>query len=477
MTVPDGEDYYEILQVSPRAEPEVIHAAYLRLAKKYHPDINRDPQAAQRMKQINAAYEVLGDPSRRKDYDAKSSTRYRGSARGSGTAAPAPAPAEEAAEQVFPGCQVCGRIDATVRFSVFLWTASLVLVSWRRAAAGIWCRHHREIEAAKWTGLSLLVGPWGIPFGLFWTAQALITNGLGGRQPSDVNAALLRGVARHLIGRGDYPEAAEALASSLRLEYDQAAAEVLGALLHDYPAAEPRVRKAAGTRAAFSLPYAASIVGGAIPAAAVISLLIFSYAGGESSASVPSAPHRVSVITPVATRSTGPTPSNVISQPVTPTPSDTLQVVVCEGKTVTIYPWETEKSAVLDHYNFVTEYNNRMVDASTVFQRATAAITNYDDAISSPQFVQAADTYISALEAGLAPLRGKQSVPEKARAFDSAMRQSWETELAVVQKFRDATALQSPSLWNEGVDLAQQGQTYDSTSEQETRAICSYLAD
>jgi hypothetical protein len=124
----------------------------------------------------------------------------------------------------------------------------------------------------------------------------------------------------------------------------------------------------------------------------------------------------------------------------------------------------------------VTEHNNRMVDASTAWQRATAAQLSYDDAILSLDFVPATDTYISALEAGLAALRGTESVPERARAFDSAVRQSWEAQLAVVQKWRDGAALKSPSLWNQGVDLFDQALAYSSTSDQESRAICNYLA-
>jgi len=63
-------DYYDILQVSPKAEQEVIEAAYRRLARKYHPDVNRDPSAADRMRDLNHAYEVLGDPGKRAEYDA-----------------------------------------------------------------------------------------------------------------------------------------------------------------------------------------------------------------------------------------------------------------------------------------------------------------------------------------------------------------------------------------------------------------------
>jgi curved DNA-binding protein CbpA len=63
-------DYYEILQVSPRAEPEIIEAAYKRLALKYHPDTNQTASATERMKWINQAYALLSDPVQRAQYDA-----------------------------------------------------------------------------------------------------------------------------------------------------------------------------------------------------------------------------------------------------------------------------------------------------------------------------------------------------------------------------------------------------------------------
>ena len=64
-------DYYEILQVSPRAEQTVIEAAYRRLAQRYHPDVNKDPDAPERMRLINQAFEVLGNPGKRGQYDAR----------------------------------------------------------------------------------------------------------------------------------------------------------------------------------------------------------------------------------------------------------------------------------------------------------------------------------------------------------------------------------------------------------------------
>jgi curved DNA-binding protein CbpA len=62
---------YEVLQISPRASAEVIHAAYRALARSYHPDTGDVPQAVSQMRELNAAYAVLRDPQRRAAYDAE----------------------------------------------------------------------------------------------------------------------------------------------------------------------------------------------------------------------------------------------------------------------------------------------------------------------------------------------------------------------------------------------------------------------
>jgi curved DNA-binding protein CbpA len=62
-------DYYAILQVHPRAEPEVIEAAYRRLSRKYHPDVRGQADAGQRMRELNEAFEILSNPDRRRAYD------------------------------------------------------------------------------------------------------------------------------------------------------------------------------------------------------------------------------------------------------------------------------------------------------------------------------------------------------------------------------------------------------------------------
>ena len=62
-------DLYQLLQVDPAAEQEVVQAAFRRLASKYHPDKNASADAHQRMQELNEAYAVIGDPARRAAYD------------------------------------------------------------------------------------------------------------------------------------------------------------------------------------------------------------------------------------------------------------------------------------------------------------------------------------------------------------------------------------------------------------------------
>ena len=62
-------DYYEVLGVSRSADADELQEAYRRLARRYHPDVNKDPAAEERFKEVNEAYHVLADPDTRARYD------------------------------------------------------------------------------------------------------------------------------------------------------------------------------------------------------------------------------------------------------------------------------------------------------------------------------------------------------------------------------------------------------------------------
>src|SRR2546428_6416822 len=66
----DFKDYYSTLGVAKAANAKEIKQAYRKLARKHHPDVNPGDKAAEsKFKEINEAYEVLGDPDKRKKYD------------------------------------------------------------------------------------------------------------------------------------------------------------------------------------------------------------------------------------------------------------------------------------------------------------------------------------------------------------------------------------------------------------------------
>jgi curved DNA-binding protein CbpA len=83
-------DPYEVLQVHRRADPDVIHAAYRVLARKYHPDSGGD---VAKMTAITEAWAILGDPARRSAYDAQAARLHTRRAGDRKPAASVPAPA------------------------------------------------------------------------------------------------------------------------------------------------------------------------------------------------------------------------------------------------------------------------------------------------------------------------------------------------------------------------------------------------
>uniref|UniRef100_A0A914DXJ7 Uncharacterized protein n=1 Tax=Acrobeloides nanus TaxID=290746 RepID=A0A914DXJ7_9BILA len=67
---PNKKDYYKILGISKNAPEKEIKKAYYQLAKKYHPDVNKEKGAAEKFQEVSEAYEVLSDSEKRRQYDA-----------------------------------------------------------------------------------------------------------------------------------------------------------------------------------------------------------------------------------------------------------------------------------------------------------------------------------------------------------------------------------------------------------------------
>lgn len=77
-------DYYEVLGVQKNASDEEIKRAFRKLAKQYHPDVNKEPGAEEKFKEIGEAYAILSDPQKRRQYDQFGHAAFDGASGGPG---------------------------------------------------------------------------------------------------------------------------------------------------------------------------------------------------------------------------------------------------------------------------------------------------------------------------------------------------------------------------------------------------------
>ncbi len=111
-------------------------------------------------------------------------------------------------------CGRCGVLDPTVRLAAYSFVFSIIVLSFKRGRAGIFCARCRRAVAIECSLVTVLAGWWGIPWGIFWSLQALITNARGGVVPRVENAALLAAVAQRLAERGEQFASADAWSAS-----------------------------------------------------------------------------------------------------------------------------------------------------------------------------------------------------------------------------------------------------------------------
>lgn len=174
----DPEGYYRILGVAVDATSEAIKSAFRERAKKIHPDTNRDPTAKAQFQQLNEAYETLGDPERRIEYDSRCYSTPKQQSN-----------EEQPLDPV--RCSHCGKITAQPRSAAFFRVTSFIVATTKSPIQGIFCSSCATKLSLRASLLSALFGWWGFPWGPIWTVGAICTNAMGGRQSQEVNERLI----------------------------------------------------------------------------------------------------------------------------------------------------------------------------------------------------------------------------------------------------------------------------------------------
>lgn len=266
-----GFSYYDVLGVDRSASDEEVHAAYRATISKYHPDVNKAPNATRLSEMLNEAYATLRDPQRRSEYDAYLESPSSESS------------AEASGADAWPllNCDRCAKMFVHLRVAVFYRVWSILLYTRMIPVGGVLCPHCRSALAWRTALFSAFLGPWGIPWGIFYTIRALYAAVRAGELPRSQNAQLLRHQGAAFASRGHMNEALTNFKRSLGFERVPAVADILSDGTFQGNRELPTTRWSRGqTGAAFAC---------VIPFVIVFSYLAVAGSTGKADSSAPSA--------------------------------------------------------------------------------------------------------------------------------------------------------------------------------------------
>lgn len=213
----DQKGYYAALEVPVTAPSDQIKQAFRQKALQVHPDRNQSEDAKAAFQHLNEAYRVLMDAQARARYDAGIPERPGAPSSGT-TGRPGAARNGSRSPQMEPiACSRCGGVTVQPRYVVFWRAVSYGWGTTRSPVQGVFCRRCADGCGLRASLVTWLFGWWGLPLGPVWTVAILRRNMLGGEQPPDVNAGLLRHQARYFMSIGNPVLARAALEQGLKL--------------------------------------------------------------------------------------------------------------------------------------------------------------------------------------------------------------------------------------------------------------------
>lgn len=180
--------YYAVLGVDPSASLDQIKKAFKGRAQELHPDKNSSADATRDFQRLNEAYQVLGDANSRSDYDAKGYVLDEQNQE----------PTHVAVQPI--ACCACGKISIQPRYVIYRQVVSFLFATYHSGCQGVFCAKCGATRAYRTSGITWLLGWWGIPWGPIYSTHAIIRNMLG-EQPAINNFRVLAMQAAHFASQ------------------------------------------------------------------------------------------------------------------------------------------------------------------------------------------------------------------------------------------------------------------------------------